>query len=63
MLKLTASNGQWLWVRPDAIKAFRVPVPAESAGDKEANTVIFVTDLGWHVRNPPEEIAKALEKL
>jgi|HubBroStandDraft_5_1064220.scaffolds.fasta_scaffold14688_4 hypothetical protein len=64
MLKLTASiNGNWLWVNPASIDAFRHPVPAELKGDEAVNAVLFMGDIQLHVRNTPEEIAAALEKL
>lgn len=65
MLKLTASGGDPIWVRPGAIIAFRAPLPLELKGEPNAaftKAVVYVSDLGWHVRNTPEEIAKALEK-
>lgn len=62
MLQLTASNGSPLWINPQSVRALRAPVPAEKQDDKEVKAVIFVTDAGWHVRNTPEEIIKALGK-
>jgi hypothetical protein len=63
MLKLTAGGGASLWINLAEIKAMRYPVPAELEADKSINAVIFVTSDGWHVRETPEMILKAMAKL